>query len=412
MTGIKGSIIPMWTECQPPLKANLQFFAESEGAEPEPAPASEPASAAPSIGGQQDSEPAPASEKITTFKDINRDALYKVLGGEKPAGENQDGKSDVGTEGQKQEGTEPPKKSDHQAPAQDVFASTLEEIKKINPKAAEKYKSPEAVAKTLINQEKTITGLFQTKAQLETQLNNLNAEMERLKNAQAHGELPENQQPPQNAEKGKKAELAPEEKARKNEELLAKMMENPLEFVEELKSEFIEEGKKQALEEVNKVYGPFIEAYNSELTMKSATAIIDNFRNAVDESGNLKYPEFDKYSEEMGEVLKTFPQLKEDPNKLMDALDFAYRSVNGKYANEKKDPEELLKDEKFLREKVLTNEDVKKLVIEGYLKEINEGKPPVVISNQPGGSSVAQPPEKPKSYKDATKIAKKFFGLS
>lgn len=283
-------------------------------------------------------------------------------------------------------------------PAPMDINSVLEQIKVLNPKAAEKYNNPEAVAKTLLSQEKTLTQTFQDKAQLTKTVENLNAELEKLKAAQA-------QPPAQQADPVQKP-LTDEEIAKENETLLAEIMENPREFVRKLS----EQVQNKAIEIARQEFKPVADIVQKEQNYKTADEAINTFKGATDELGNLLHPEFEAYAGPMSKVLAQFPELKADPKRIPEAMELAYNVVKGMNSQGPIDVGKLLNDPEVLNKHVYGNEAIKNKFVTDYVKNIRDGAPPVVIASQPGGAPPASPPAMPTNIKDAGKAAQKFFG--
>lgn len=65
-------------------------------------------------------------------------------------------------------------------------------------------------------------------------------------------------------------------------------------------------------------------------------------------------------------------------------------------------PKDLATDEDFLKEHILGSDFVKKAVIERYMKDLREGKPPVLISAR--GQNTVAPRSKPKTIEEAGKM--------
>ena len=65
-------------------------------------------------------------------------------------------------------------------------------------------------------------------------------------------------------------------------------------------------------------------------------------------------------------------------------------------------PRDLATDEEFLKEHILGSDFVKKAVIDGYMKDLRAGKPPVLI-NKAGQNTVA-PRNKPQSIQEAGRL--------
>lgn len=65
-------------------------------------------------------------------------------------------------------------------------------------------------------------------------------------------------------------------------------------------------------------------------------------------------------------------------------------------------PETLASDEEFLKNHILGSDFVKKAVIEGYLKDLRDGKPPMLIGKS--GQNTVAPRNKPKSIAEAGRM--------
>jgi len=273
------------------------------------------------------------------------------------------------------------------------FNAIIEEVKKVNPKAADKYTNPEALAKTVVNQEKTLTSLFQEKANLQTQVNNLMLEMEKLK-TQTPVPAPETQK-----------ELTPEERESLIEQELEAFNEDPLAYKEKIIQE--------ALQKFQKEFTPIKEVVQTEQNFKTVNQLVDSFKDATDESGNLLHPDFDELAAEMSQVIAENPFLKDDPAK---GLELSYHIAKGRTANsvskagQKVDPVKMLEDENFLKEHVYNNDKIKNEFIRGYVQQVQQGKPPIVMTGEHGGTPPATTVNKPSNLREATQAAKKHFG--
>ena len=103
-------------------------------------------------------------------------------------------------------------------------------------------------------------------------------------------------------------------------------------------------------------------------------------------------PEAKPFAREMAEVISLDTALRGRKDCLETALN---RVLMKKYRS----PRDLATDEVFLREHILGSDFVKKAVIDGYMKDLREGKPPVLISR--AGQNTVAPRNKPKTIRDA-----------
>ena len=69
-----------------------------------------------------------------------------------------------------------------------------------------------------------------------------------------------------------------------------------------------------------------------------------------------------------------------------------------------KSPKKLMEDPEFIEEYVLKNTEIKKKIIDEYFKGLNVSTSPIVMTGV-GGGSVLTPPNRPKTLKDANRIA-------
>lgn len=113
-----------------------------------------------------------------------------------------------------------------------------------------------------------------------------------------------------------------------------------------------------------------------------------------------KNPEAKKYSKEISEKILNSPELKSSEN----ALELAWSSIAMKNYVE---PEKLASDKTFLNSYIFNNEEIKKQVLENYLKEIKTAPP--VISGSRGAKLSSKEEYAPKNLNDAKKIVEKFF---
>ena len=113
-----------------------------------------------------------------------------------------------------------------------------------------------------------------------------------------------------------------------------------------------------------------------------------------------KNPGAKKYSKEISEKILNSPELKSSEN----ALELAWSSIAMKNYVE---PEKLASDKTFLNSYIFNNEEIKKQVLENYLKEIKTAPP--VISGSRGAKLSSKEEYAPKNLNDAKKIVEKFF---
>ena len=117
----------------------------------------------------------------------------------------------------------------------------------------------------------------------------------------------------------------------------------------------------------------------------------EEWKGAVDKFF-VEIPAAKPFAKEMAKEIMSHPELKSDRNCLTNAL---VRVLAASFRT----PEQMLSDGQFLREHVLTSTAVKAAVVEGYLKGLREGQPPVVMRD--GGQFGVAPRKVPKSIEEA-----------
>lgn len=109
----------------------------------------------------------------------------------------------------------------------------------------------------------------------------------------------------------------------------------------------------------------------------------------------VETPDAKRFAREIAEEISKDNRLRTRSDCLEVALS---RVLMGKYRR----PEDLATDEDFLREHILGSDFVKKAVIDRYMKDLREGKPPVLISR--AGQNTVAPRNKPKTIADAGRL--------
>ena len=117
----------------------------------------------------------------------------------------------------------------------------------------------------------------------------------------------------------------------------------------------------------------------------------EEWKNAVDKFF-ADTPAAKPFAKDMAKEIMRHPSLKEDGNCLHNAL---VRVLAAKFRT----PEQLMSDGQFLNDYVLTSTAVKAAVVDGYLKGLRAGQPPVVMRD--GGQFGVAPRIVPKSIEEA-----------
>lgn len=117
----------------------------------------------------------------------------------------------------------------------------------------------------------------------------------------------------------------------------------------------------------------------------------EEWKNAVDKFF-ADTPAAKPFAKDMAKEIMRHPDLKNDGNCLHNAL---VRVLAAKFRT----PEQLMSDGQFLNDYVLTSTAVKAAVVDGYLKGLRAGQPPVVMRD--GGQFGVAPRIVPKSIEEA-----------
>lgn len=104
-----------------------------------------------------------------------------------------------------------------------------------------------------------------------------------------------------------------------------------------------------------------------------------------------------KFASEIAKELLSDKVLADSPH----SLELAYAKVLEKNF---KSENELVNDEQFINNYILTSEKVKQKIINNYLQTLKQSKTPTVISSKSGGFVGLTPQDKPKSLDEAKKI--------
>ena len=109
------------------------------------------------------------------------------------------------------------------------------------------------------------------------------------------------------------------------------------------------------------------------------------------------------FSREISDEILKDPELRSNPK----MLDIAWARV---LAKNYKSPEQIVGDSSFIENYVLSNEDIRKQIINSYINEIANNKSPAIIgSGIKGGMSLLTKGSKPSNLNDAKVLAQKLF---
>ena len=108
------------------------------------------------------------------------------------------------------------------------------------------------------------------------------------------------------------------------------------------------------------------------------------------------------YKQKMARVLFENQELTSLPN----ALDIAYQLVKSEGL---KQPADLIKDPDFIEKYVRNDAGIKNIIIADYLNSIKRGQAPKIISGATSGCVGSPKPLAPKTIKEASSLAIKYF---
>lgn len=89
-----------------------------------------------------------------------------------------------------------------------------------------------------------------------------------------------------------------------------------------------------------------------------------------------------------------------------DALELAWAKIK---AEKYKAPEDMVKDNEFVENFILSNDEIKKKVLDIYIRQISENKAPPTISSSVKGAINLSPKSSPKSLDDARRIVEQLL---
>ena len=81
---------------------------------------------------------------------------------------------------------------------------------------------------------------------------------------------------------------------------------------------------------------------------------------------------------------------------------------NPEQSNGKLNPQQILSDRDFVERHILQNGEITKEVLQRYIDNLSKSELPRTINSMAGAMSLT-PPKKPKTIKEASRLAEKFF---
>ena len=128
----------------------------------------------------------------------------------------------------------------------------------------------------------------------------------------------------------------------------------------------------------------------------------EDWQNKVSDFVNT-HSEAKKFASEISQEIISNPSLQ----KKEDALELAWAKVLGKNY---KGVDEIVKDEKFVNDYVLSSEQIKQKILSSYIKELDTNLPPFVTSSS-GGEIAFSKPIKASTLSEAKQLVEEIFNI-
>lgn len=128
----------------------------------------------------------------------------------------------------------------------------------------------------------------------------------------------------------------------------------------------------------------------------------DGWKQSVEEFFSAN-PEAKDFASRMSRILHENPEYARSPK----CLEIAYSLARSEGL---KRPAELVKDQKFIEEYVLSDSRIKDIIITDYISSLARGGLPKTISGNPGVVMAPPKPDMPRTIKEAGSLARKYLG--
>jgi hypothetical protein len=114
------------------------------------------------------------------------------------------------------------------------------------------------------------------------------------------------------------------------------------------------------------------------------------------------HPDIDQWAPDMARILMDNPELRSQDK----GLDIAYQAARGQKYAPTLDPAQLLSDQEFVKNNILSNPEIQKQIIQDYITQLQNGGQPLSIGQAPvGGNTPITPPKRPQSIEEAGEMA-------
>jgi hypothetical protein len=256
-----------------------------------------------------------------------------------------------------------------------------------------KFKNTDEVFKSYRNLESTLTKTFMDKSNLTKENAKLLAQIDELKKVPtAEPTIP----------------TVEAEPAQVNaEEFLEGFYKDPMKAIQTIVESTTKKVTEQVRTEMQTKYEPVISKVEHR-------EVQENWTNAVSDFAG-KAPDFEQHLDGIFEYInKNKFGDEKSPDRITAVLEDGYRWAKGgieipqqQQVQQSVNPDDLLKDNAFI-EKIIANPEIKNKILNQHMAGIKQNQPPQVISNN-GGTSPANPPERPKNIEEAASLAGAIF---
>jgi hypothetical protein len=373
-------------------RINLQLFAE--GGEPSPTPAADTSAAAPEgvpATDQSGGQPAPAPEQSQMSVEDRVDELFrKAATGDQNQSNNQQPQQQQASETQSQE----------QQQGQEQQNQQQENL------ILGKFKSPEDVFKGYANLEQDYTRKSQTLSETQKVAENLKSEnallMAKLNEFTNSGSQDQNGSQEGQGQQAQQDDLS-EIMGLDSDSFLNQLYEKPQETLAKFAEAIAKKTVKENITSIEQKVNPLIEKDTARETQTKWDNATMNFVN--------QHPDTVKFKDGISEYIKKNGlQNSSDPDKV---LNDAYVYARGLNYQEPKpfDFNEAIKDENFVAENILKNEELKNMILKSHMQQIKDTNSPMTLppGQGGGGQPPAAPPNKAKSVEEAHNMVEALF---
>lgn len=259
-----------------------------------------------------------------------------------------------------------------------------------------KFKSMDEVLKSYKNQEAALTRAFMDKANLAREKTALEEKLQELETKVNQPTIP---QPAQQFQQPQ-PQQAPEPEINP-EEFLEAFYKNPIGSLKKI----VEDTTKSVTEKVKADMQAKYDPIRTEIQQQKVQR---HWYNAYSEFAT-NTPDFEQYLDAMQEFMSATGMGNEtDPEKIGQNIKFAYQYAKGANPTTPdttpSNLDDLLKDEAFIA-KLMENSEIKQKIINQHMQTIQQNRPPQGISTPGGMAPAAPPPQIPKNFNEAARLA-------